>query len=317
MTHDIVRRLLPVAALLAAACSERPLPEREAPQPVAPLFVAVGPSGVVLTSPDGIGWTPRSSGVGTALYAVAAGPSRFVAVGGAGTVVSSRDGITWGRAASPASTDLFHVIFTGDRFVAVGGDWTSGAVTITSADGESWAQMASPSDHIFHTVAHSGGKLIAAAYYKSGQQTPAQFRSIAGGAWAMRAGPAFYDSVTAAGLLVVVGGLVAVSADDGASWKTVIPEWVGASGVAFGGETFVVVGPLGLLYNSPDGRAWTKRAHPLGKGGTFYGVAYGAGGFVAVGSSGRVITSADGATWIAGSSGADGQLTAVTYGPPG
>jgi hypothetical protein len=333
MTHEIVRRLLSVAALLAAACSDRPLPDSRAPhpglqpqpgvpgvpgvRPFAPLFVAVGPSGVVLTSPDGIGWTPRSSGVGTALNAIAAGASRFVAVGGAGTVVGSRDGVSWAPAASPTTANLSHVIFTGDRFVAVGGDWTDGAATISSADGESWVAMASPSNHMFHAVAHGGDNLIAAAYYKSDLQTPAQFQSIAGGGWTMREGPDFYDSLTAAGLLVVVGGSVSVSRDDGASWQTTLPGWINVRGVAFGGGTFVVVGELGLLYTSPDGRGWAKRESPLGNAGSFYSVAYGGGRFVAVGSPGRVLTSADGATWTAGSSGADGQLTAVIYGPPG
>jgi hypothetical protein len=338
MTHEPVRRLLPVAALLAAACSERPLPEGRAGQhgmepapggpgapgtpgapglrPIAPLFVAVGPGGVILTSPDGTSWTPRSSGVGSALEAVAAGPSRFVAVGGAGTVVSSPDGVTWAPAASPTTTHLSHVIFAGDRFVAVGGDWNKGAATITSADGESWVAMASPSNHMFHGVAHAGGNLIAAAYYKSDQQTPAQFHSIAGGDWTMLPGPDFYDSVTAAGLLVVVGGSVSVSRDDGASWRTTLPGWIGVLGVAFGGGTFVVVGEVGLLYTSPDASGWAKRAHPLGTAGSFYSVAYGGGRFVAVGSPGRVLTSADGATWTAGASGVDGQLSAVTYGPP-
>jgi hypothetical protein len=339
ISHETVLRLLPVAALLAAACSERPLPERRAGQPgldpapvapgapgtpgvpglrpVAPLFVAVGPDGLILTSPDGTSWTPRSSGVDTALSAVAAGPSRFVAVGGAGTVVGSRDGVSWAPAASPTATHLSHVIFTGDHFVAVGGDWTSGAATITSADGESWVEMASPSNHMFHAVAYGGRNVIAAAYFKSDQQTPAQFHSMTGGVWTMRQGPDFYDSVTAAGLLVVVGGSVSVSRDDGASWQTTLPGWIGVSGVAFGGGTFVVVGELGLIYTSPDARAWAKRESPLGNAGSFYSVAYGGGRFVAVGSPRRVLTSADGATWTAGSSGVDEQLTAVTYGPPG
>jgi len=199
--------------------------------------------------------------------------------------------------------------------VAVGGDWTDGAATITSADGEAWVEVASPSSHMFHAIVHGGGNLIAAAYRRSDLQTPAQFHSMTGGSWTMREGPDFYDSVTAAGLLVVAGGSVSVSADDGASWETAIPGWIGVSGVAFGGGTFVVVGEGGLLYTSPDGRAWTQRAHPLGKAGSFYGVAHGAGRFVAVGSPGRVLTSADGATWTAGSSGVEGQLSAVTHGP--
>jgi hypothetical protein len=306
--------VLACAAGLAACGSGRL--DGDETGPVAPTFVAVGPAGQIITSPDGATWTPRASGVEARLSGVAAGPSRFVAVGGEGTIVVSRDAVRWARAASPTTIDLVDVIFTGDRFLAVGQDWTRGAATVTSLDGESWTEIPSPSSHMFHAVVHAGGNLVAAAYYRSDLQTPAQFHSTVGSGWTMRQGPDFYDGVEAGGLMVVVGGSVSVSGDGGASWETTLPGWIGVLAVAFGGGTFAIVGELGLLYSSADARTWTQRENPLGAAGSFNSVAYGAGRFVAVGEPGSVLTSADGVSWAAGASGITDYLNAVAYGPP-
>src|SRR5207244_2754720 len=58
-------------------------------------FVAVGDSGLVMTSPDGLGWTARSSGIFNNLRAVAQWKRTWVIVGDSGTVANSPDGITW------------------------------------------------------------------------------------------------------------------------------------------------------------------------------------------------------------------------------
>lgn len=49
----------------------------------------VGPGGTILTSPDGIRWTPQSSGSSTNILSVAGSGSQFVAVGPGGTILSS------------------------------------------------------------------------------------------------------------------------------------------------------------------------------------------------------------------------------------
>ena len=53
------------------------------------LFVAVGGSGTILTSPDGVTWTARTSGTGNGLRGVAYGNNTFVAVGEYGTILTS------------------------------------------------------------------------------------------------------------------------------------------------------------------------------------------------------------------------------------
>jgi hypothetical protein len=52
-------------------------------------FVAVGEGGTILTSPDGVSWTARTSGTSNWLDGVAYGNGLFVAVGDRGTILTS------------------------------------------------------------------------------------------------------------------------------------------------------------------------------------------------------------------------------------
>jgi hypothetical protein len=53
------------------------------------LFVAVGEDGAILTSPDGVNWTRRTSGTRNGLESVTYGNGLFVAVGEWGTILTS------------------------------------------------------------------------------------------------------------------------------------------------------------------------------------------------------------------------------------
>lgn len=61
------------------------------------LFVAVGASGTILTSPDGVTWTSRTSGTTQNLQDLTYGGANnlFVVVAASGTILTSTDGITW------------------------------------------------------------------------------------------------------------------------------------------------------------------------------------------------------------------------------
>jgi hypothetical protein len=65
------------------------------------LAVAVLSTGGVLTSPDGVTWTPQNSGMTGRLLAVTWNGGQFVAVGDSGTILTSPMGSP-GRRASPA-----------------------------------------------------------------------------------------------------------------------------------------------------------------------------------------------------------------------
>ena len=59
------------------------------------MFVTVGDSGTILTSPDGTSWTKRTSGTSEFLSGVTYGNGLFVTVGNEGTIFTSPDGIYW------------------------------------------------------------------------------------------------------------------------------------------------------------------------------------------------------------------------------
>jgi hypothetical protein len=104
------------------------------------IFVAVGASGTITTSTDGITWTARTSGVSTnTLNCVEYINSVFVAVGagasgGTGGVTTSTDGITWTKRTTPASTSttLYSVTYGNGYYVAVGNFSTTAGIYSTN-----------------------------------------------------------------------------------------------------------------------------------------------------------------------------------------
>ena len=91
------------------------------------IFVAVGETGSVYTSANGINWTPRTSGTSLDLFGVTYGQGAFVAVGAPdpnngnlAAVLTSADGQTWVPAASGTVYALRGVTFGMGNFVAVG-----------------------------------------------------------------------------------------------------------------------------------------------------------------------------------------------------
>lgn len=104
------------------------------------LFVAVAASGTgnrVMTSPDGITWTSRTSAADNAWRSVTWGNYLFVAVantGGGNNVMTSPDGTTWTIRTSPSST--WNIVTYGyGLFVAVSSMSTR---VMTSPNGITW-----------------------------------------------------------------------------------------------------------------------------------------------------------------------------------
>jgi hypothetical protein len=52
-------------------------------------FVAVGDTGTILTSPDGVRWEAKTSGTSDLLAGITYGKGTFVAVGSYGTILQS------------------------------------------------------------------------------------------------------------------------------------------------------------------------------------------------------------------------------------
>src|ERR1051326_2320252 len=71
------------------------------------------------------------------LKALAWGNGRFVAVGMSGAILTSADGMTWSTHSTNSSLGLVAVTFANGLFVAIGNTIASNSI-LTSPDGENW-----------------------------------------------------------------------------------------------------------------------------------------------------------------------------------
>jgi len=136
-------------------------------------FVAVGGDFIgysfIFTSPDGINWTNRNSGVEDSLYAVAYGNGVYVVTGpydfntGQPIILTSPDAISWtSRVLFTTSSSLDSVAYGIGEFVAVGGlDTGTTSLLITSVDGVTWTRMNSATQYGLVSVINNGTTFVA------------------------------------------------------------------------------------------------------------------------------------------------------------
>jgi hypothetical protein len=122
------------------------------------LLIACGLNGTIFTSADGISWTSRSSGTAVALRTATKGNSIYVIPGNSGTILTSSDGITWTSQSTGTSVNLWQAVWTGTQFIVVGDNST----VLTSASGTFWnsTQIGSGVGSLL-SVAYSGNEVVA------------------------------------------------------------------------------------------------------------------------------------------------------------
>ena len=135
------------------------------------LFEAAARDGTgnrVMTSPDGITWTSRTS-PNNEWRSVTYGNGLFVAVASSGTgnrVMTSPDGITWTSRTSTADYEWYGVIYGYNStygnglFVAVALTGVDNRV-MTSPDGITWTARATPVNLLWRSVAYGNGVFVA------------------------------------------------------------------------------------------------------------------------------------------------------------
>jgi len=129
------------------------------------MFAAVGATGGIFTSLDGMNWTKQTTPAGFIAnlnaitgYAInqnnATTPGlRWVAVGDGGKALYSTDGINWSVAASTATSEnLRSIVQVGGSFFAVG----DGGTIISSGDGNTWSLAAPVTSYRLNGIAHAG-----------------------------------------------------------------------------------------------------------------------------------------------------------------
>ena len=252
------------------------------------LFVAVGYSSTITTSPDGITWTSRTSGFGSAygrIYGVTYGDGLFVAGGDSGALITSPDGITWTSRTSGFGTRWILGVTHGDGlYVAVG---HNGKLT-TSPDGITWTTRTSGFGTTYiRGVTYGDGLFVAVG--NSGTLTT----SPDGITWTTRTsglgGTTIYGVTYGDGLFVVVANGDLITSPDGITWTArTVPNFT-IFGVTYSDGLYVAVGRNGTMITSPDGTTWTSRTSGFGTT-QINGVTFANALYVAVGDSGTLTT---------------------------
>jgi hypothetical protein len=257
------------------------------------LFVAVGASGVILTTPAnetiiGQVWTSRTSGVATALNGVVYGGGLFVAVGAGGVILTSPDAITWTSRTSGTAANLNGVVYGGGLYVIVG----AGGVILTSPDGTTWTSRTSGTANDLRAVTYGG----AGGVYLAVGNTGTILSSGDATTWATRTSGTSANLVSAGfrNDIYLVGGdtnAVRVSVD-GTSWAAyALGISVALNGfTGINGRIFASATPSGYAFQSVDGTSWTYVAHGYGSN----AIASAADVIVSVGASGSIAAASGG-----------------------
>lgn len=261
------------------------------------LFVAVGDAGRILSSPDGITWTSRTSGTTQRLNGVAWDGARFLAVGDGATILSSTNGSSWSSLhTGDDGVWLQDVSYSGTRYVAAGNLYPAdSAYVLTSTDGNTWIENATlpPGTGTLYGVAWSGQTFVAPAY--SSSQAPVLV-SQDGLSWIEVI--VSTDSTTTLSVLwdgnrFVVGGVVGrlFLSSDGINWEQIsTPSSTNFLALASSGSTLMAAGVISNAVATSDlGASW--ESFYIGSFHDTRGLAYGANRFVSVGGGGGIIYS--------------------------
>jgi len=177
---------------------------------------------VLLSSPDGINWTPKDSTQHEIHRGFASSASQSVVVGNAGIIKSSSNLRQWTNRISGTLNTILDMVSIGNQVVAVG---ENGEI-LTSIDGYSWASRNSGITANLHAITWTGSLLVAVG---------GEFGEIQDG--------------------------VILSSSDGISWTNRTPtSSLGMiTNVSWTGSQLVAVGANGLILTSPNGIDWTSR----------------------------------------------------------
>jgi hypothetical protein len=236
------------------------------------VYVIVGENGTVASSPDGIVWTAHNSGANNTLRSIAAGDSMLVAVGDSGTIVSSLDGTTWTKQESGTWANLIAVAGGKETFIAI----SDSATALVSQDGAVWYKklIGSMYDH-FQYIAWGNNKFIVL----SSNSDPS--------------GP-------------MNGRRICFSSSDGNTWNSKDLLWgtyARITALAGGIDRFVLFSYDEMLTMhvcatsySFDGSTWTQSWSKAGASNSYAPVVWYNNEFIAI-SSGGMFISPDGITW--------------------
>lgn len=255
------------------------------------LYIAVGDSGVIKTSVDGVNWEQRISGTERRLNNVIWNGSIFIAVG-EGVILTSEDGIKWIKQKEGDQYYISDIAWNGSILVGVGKRIGGTFQTYTSKDGVNWS--ASLTSNAYNSIIWDGNKFVAVAY------SGAIATSVNGVSWTIvtTESDKLIDVASNGGRCVAVGydGIIKASYNEN-SWENIDTGVnYNFTSITYGNGLFVAVGFNGHIFTSKDGVLWEDKSYgdySLG----FNSVVYGNGKFVVVGHDGVIFVSDEGANW--------------------
>jgi hypothetical protein len=220
------------------------------------VFVAVGTSGHVRTTIDGVTWHAQSADTTAHFNGVSFVNDRFLATGDSGALLSSPDGVTW-TPHNTASSNRWHSAAYGNgTFVAIGYRTPQAGRAAAGAVPGEWELSDTGYTMYMSGVTYGAGKFVCVGYAGAAQT------SIDGIEWTepITASSANWlrRIVYEAGQFVAVGENGIAASPDGTAWQTVYRSgFKTIEGIAYGNGTFVVVGQDGLILQSAPVSATT------------------------------------------------------------
>lgn len=240
-------------------------------------FVAVGGSGVILTSPNGVDWSVGYSGLHTNLLGVTGrtesetGEETIVAVGDQATVIVSHDGQSWTPRSVPVdpSDQLYRVAASRSNFAVIP---SSGDYVLSSSDGVSWASEPLVADLSLRGILYADTFVVFTV-------NDTIFYSANGDEWTTiqsnLTAPAMRDGAFSGRRVVIVkpASLLTIVSVASGMWSDASPAKSLMSSfddIAWTGGIFVVAGQ-GESILSFSGTIWRKHAtFPIDLGGTHH-----------------------------------------------
>ncbi len=252
-------------------------------------YVIGGDFGTILTSANGINWTPRTTGQDPQIGGFEAANwngSQFMISGGNGRTWRSPDGVSWGQVTGNG-IGTQSLIWTGSQYMASG----NGGNIMTSPDGGTWTSVTPSTNNIYFSLAYGGTRYVVAGQsgiYESGNGTSwAVIPSSGTGRRAVAWNGTQFTIVGPAGVFL---------ASSSQGWlQGTMNQSFNLYGIASAGTDFVAVGFSGTIVHS--GQGWTQQTS--GTNNDLNGIIWTGTMYIAVGGNNTILTSPDGVTWTA------------------
>jgi hypothetical protein len=206
-------------------------------------YVVVREAGFIMTSPDGVKWTSRTSPTKKNLLGLFWDGHQYLAGGDKGTILSSPDGIKWLSRKSGSQINFYGFSYSGTRYVAVGND----GIRISS-DSVTWTTpTTAPTSVPFTACTWTGTEFLACGLGLD--KHPTIYTSPDGDVWTLRdttIKASLRAATTINGTIYVAGdSVIEKSTDGGTTWTDTYNNSGGNKlfmGLATNGECLIAAG---------------------------------------------------------------------------